>query len=31
MAAMVQGEAKGVAAKAADFRITAHHHIEGSP
>jgi hypothetical protein len=30
VAAMVQGEAKGVTAQAANFWITAHQHIEGS-
>jgi hypothetical protein len=30
MAAMVEGEAKGVTAQAANFWITAHQHIEGS-
>ena len=31
MAAMVEREAKGVTAQAADFWITADHHIEGGP
>jgi hypothetical protein len=29
MAAVVEGEAKGVTTEAADFWITADHHIEG--